>query len=149
MQVIGQDYEDEIVMALINSILSTSMPAHSHVKLVAAPFTPTPTSDPTTFTEATFAGYAPIDILTYGVRHGDSANQWFTFGETPPLSFVPSGTLSPTQTIYGYFVEDPGGNMVCAEVLSTPFVMRNTGTVLQLLIPFGVGPLKMSATVLP
>lgn len=149
MQVIGRDYEDEIVTALVSTILSTSTPSHSHVKLAKAPFTPTPTSDPTTFVEADYPGYAPIDILTYGTRHGDGANQWYVFGETPPLSFVPNATVSPAQTIYGYWVTDPGGNMVCAEVLSTPFVMRDPQTVLQLMIPFGVGPLKMSAVVLP
>jgi len=149
MQVISQQMNHSALQGAIADILIPTTPPGAVVHLAKAPFTPTPISDPTTFAEADFAGYAAITLTLLGTQHPDGANQWFAYSETPPVSFTPSAVLPSSQSIYGYWVVGAGARYVCAEVFGTPFVMRDPTTVLQLVIPFGVGPLKMSATILP
>lgn len=148
MQVIGLELLHSALQGAIANILNPSVPPGATLHLVKAPFVPTPTSDPITFTEADFTGYAHKTVTLFGTQHPDAAGNWFAYWETPVVEFVPTAVLSPNQSIYGYYVLGSGGEFVCAEVFPAPIVMRDPTTVLQLLVPFGVAAITKSATVL-
>jgi hypothetical protein len=75
------------------------------------------------FTEADFPGYAGPTLLAAGLATtADPAVATFT----PVVNTFSSGT--PTNTIYGYYVTDGGGNLLWAERdPSAPITMASPG----------------------
>lgn len=124
-----------------------AVPAPPKVHLASAPFSPSPTLDPTTLTEATFDGYAAKTVTAWGTVHLDSSNQ-ATFISASALDWTPTGSTTPN-TIYGYWLIDSGGKLVQSETFPTPILLSGTGTTLQIVLQLAVRPWDVAVTVLP
>jgi hypothetical protein len=139
--------ELEAIAANYIADLLGATPAAPLVKLVAAPFTPSPTLDPTTLTYATFDGYANKSVTSWGTVHIDGSNQ-ATWISTSALDWTPTGSTT-TNTIYGYVLLDSNGVLVQSETFATPVLMHGVLTTLQLVIQLAIGPWQATAVLLP
>lgn len=75
--------------------------------------TPTDGDDVTDYTEATFGGYASIPLASWGAAFLNAAN----IAESDEILRTFTCTGAPlTNTVYGYYVTDSGGNLVGAEL---------------------------------
>ena len=147
MQVYSAAYLLDVMAAVKAAILSTATPAYTSVHLAVAPFAPNPNSDPSTFTEATFTGYAPISIDAWNnaeLINGPIAQVL----PTTMVSFVPSGT-TVTNVIAGYWLEAGDGTYILGETFSAPVPLTGPDTRLNLAIPVATIGAPTSATVVP
>jgi hypothetical protein len=103
------------------------------VKLFQNQYTPTDTSTASDFTEATFPGYAQVQLTRGNFNDVTVANNV----ATSVNSIVPTYTCTggQGQTVYGwYMIGDTSGKCLAAQVFDTPRNMTN-GTS-ELLNPF-------------
>lgn len=135
------------VLTQIKVNLLGSTPAAPTVHLVSAPFTPTPLSDYTTFTEATFDGYAAKTVTSWGTEHLDPLGQYIMTNANV-LAWTPTGNTT-SNTIYGYYLLASNGDQVQAEVFAAPVLLHGVGTTLDLVIVIGEAPSKTTCVVLP
>lgn len=79
------------------------------------------------YDEATFSGYASIN-LTMGAAYLNA----YAIGEVDSTlnSFTSTGA-SPVNTVYGAFILDAGGILVCAERFDIPRVVMASGQVIE------------------
>jgi hypothetical protein len=136
----------DVLAAAIANVLNTSVPAHTTIKLAQAPFAPAPTSDPTTFTEATFDGYASKTISAWEAPYL-SAGAAKTNG-TAVESWIPTGTTTPN-TIAGYWLVAGNGDYLGGEVFATPINVVGPTTPVNLVPAYTVMPPVFTATVIP
>ena len=94
-------------------------------------YTPVDGSVETNFTEATFPGYAPIDFT--------DASAWSTVAgapteaSLPQQTFTANATVSPTQSIRGYYFTVTGtGKGVWGEKFDVPRLMAQSGDYVKL-----------------
>lgn len=80
-------------------------------------YTIVPTSTISNITEASYSGYARQDIAGALSPVWDSGTNSYTQQFTP-LSFTISGS-GPSSPIYGWFMVDGSGNLVCGDLLYT------------------------------
>lgn len=97
------------------------------VHLAQTPFTPTPSSDPSTYTEASYTGYTTQHVATWGPAHVDSAGNILCNGLTLP-NFVPSGVLITPQTVGGYWIVDELGAYLGGEAFTAPITITGPTT---------------------
>jgi hypothetical protein len=116
------------------------------VKLAQAPFAVNPNSDPTTFTEATYTGYAAATITAMG---GDqqTGNSWeSTAGAL--AAFAPTGT-AVGNTIAGYWIEDNTGVLLGYDIFNPQIGMNTPADAINLAIRWQVQPANWPNTLLP
>jgi hypothetical protein len=135
----------DVLNAAIANVLTSSGSTHAEVHLAQAPFNPTATSDPTTFTEATFTGYAMKSVAAWEVAYlsGQSAK---TNG-TAVLSWTPTDSLMPN-SIGGYWIIGGNGDYLGGEAFPVPLNIIGPSTPVNLVPAYGVAPPNFSATVI-
>jgi hypothetical protein len=136
----------DVLAAAIAAVLNTSVPAHTTIHLAQQPFTPTSTSDPTTFTEATFDGYADKTIAAWETQYLNG-NTAVTNGTTV-LSWVPTGTTT-SNTIAGYWLIGGNGDYLGGEAFAAPITVTGPTTPVNLVPRYAVVPPTFAATVIP
>lgn len=92
------------------------------LRLYQNDYDPIPTSTVANFTQANFTGYAAIAVNTWGdaFLNGDGYAQI----EEVARTFTCTGALTPN-TIYGYYITDPAGDLVYAEKNLAGSVLMN------------------------
>ena len=135
----------EAMGALVTNTFGTSV--HSSLHLFANNFVPQPGSVPADFTEATFDGYAALNITAWGTVHLLPSNQP-AVAPTTTIAFTPTGSLTPN-TIYGYYIKDPAGNIIIAERFPSPVVLNGTGTTLQFVPEVAIAAGNTTAVIVP
>lgn len=118
---------------------------HVVCKLAKTPFNPSRTSDPATFTEADFDGYAAQNVAafsgTYLNKNGDAQ----TIGTTL-LSFTPTGSTTPN-TIGGYWLVTSGGVYLGGEVFNPTVGLNGPLTTLDFTIEWATTVAQFGATI--
>lgn len=137
---------DLVNAAIVNEFLMAL--GHCTVKLAKAPMTPTVNSVPADFTEADYTGYAAIQLDTLGVAHIDKNSQ-AAAAFTDLAIFVATGTITPVQNIYGYWLIDSANNYIGAEAFGTPFPMSGPLSPLQLQLGFAMRSGILQAVIVP
>jgi hypothetical protein len=135
----------EAINAIITNIFGTSV--HSTCHLYQNVIAPTPTTPLASYTEATFDGYAPISITAWGTPHV-IANGQYAVAPTTPLVWTPTGSTT-SNTVYGYYIKDPAGNVIQAENFAAGQLMSGTGTTLQFVPEVAIGPGITTAQLVP
>jgi hypothetical protein len=147
MQVVGNAYLLEAMAALLTNVFNPST-NHAKIHLAVAPFTPTPSMTPASFTEATFAGYAAVSITGWGTPHFDNQLQALMMATTPALEWTPSASTTPND-IVGYWIQDNAGNVVCAEAFPAPIPLHNPTQTLMFTAGVAYGPYKFTTQIAP
>ena len=129
-QVLSTKYLLDALAAIKSQVLDTAVPAHCHIHLAKPPFTPNPTSDPASFTEADYTGYAAVTITAWDNPALTPADLAEIVGTTV-AQFRPTGT-TVTNSIAGFWVLDAAGDFVFAQVFSTPVALTGPNTVLSI-----------------
>lgn len=123
-------YSNPLLLARSTSLQTLLNSGHT-LRLFVNNFIPTPSTPLSSFTEASFPGYAGISLA--GQFAGPTLVQDGQYMlTTPVLTFACTGL--PGQTIYGWYVDD-GTNMVACQLLTTPFPITQGGTYPVLLRP--------------
>jgi hypothetical protein len=129
--------------AVKGAVLDAAGPIHSTVKLAQGAFAPVPTSDPTTFTEATFDGYAAKTITAWTSAYlvpGPSSE----ILSAAVLSWSPTGTTTPN-TITGYWIVGGNGHYLGGESFAQPVILNGPLTALNLAAVWQVSRSTFSA----
>jgi len=111
----------------------------SRVHLFTNPYTPDLTTTPASFTEAAFAGYAPI-ALPLAIDHGidgSGDDDWY-FNS---IAWTASGGGLP-ETIYGYWIDyvnpvTSALSILWCQRFDTPFAFIHAGDTLPLILTIG------------
>lgn len=147
MDVPGNAFLAEVAAAVIAGPLLVSEAVAPILHLASAIFTPGPTLTPASFTEATYEGYAtvlmqawPAPVLT--------PNGNVSVNASNIAVFQPTGTTTPN-TIYGWWLQDHAGNVVCCNTFPTPIVMDSPANQIALVVGWAVGPWSYTYTLLP
>jgi len=74
------------------------------------------------FTEADFSGYAAQAVATWGVPYIDQVNGGVSI-TAPAHQFQAANPTTVPNTVYGYYLEDTGGNLVQAGRFDAPIDM--------------------------
>lgn len=106
--------------------------ANAVLKLVKTDFVANVDFDKTTVTEADYTGYAASTIVAFGDVYLDP-NGGYSFQSYK--EFQPSGT-AVGNTIYGYYVEDAGGDVIQVCHFGAPVPMNNTDCFAACLVKF-------------
>jgi Trk-type K+ transport system membrane component len=146
-QVVTQQFLINAINAIEANVLTQSA-NHAKVHLAVAPFTPTTTSVPGDFTEATFTGYTAVTITGYGTAHIDPNLQGLVNITTPVLEWTPTGTTVQND-IVGYYITDGGGNLVAAEAFGTSYPMHSAANTLQFTAGVAAASYKFTTQVAP
>lgn len=129
--------QDAIVSLLATDAATLASLTAMHVHLAVSPFVPTPSLDPTTITEASFPGYAALDP-TAGAQlfYVDPLDGLLTIEFKEPVGgwhFQTTGTPTPPQTVYGWYVTDSTDAILYGSaLLTTPVPLTATGQGLNL-----------------
>lgn len=132
--------------AVKDNVLDATGPVHATVKLAIAPFSPTPTSDPASFTEATFDGYASKTVAAWtpaAVQPGPLAE----ILSQSVLTWTPTGSTTPN-TIAGYWIVGGNGDYLGGESFGTPVVLNGPTTSLNMVTAWQMARATWSAQVL-
>jgi hypothetical protein len=132
--------------AIKSAVLDATGPVHATVKLAKGTFVPTPTVDPTTFTEADFDGYSSKTIAAYtsaAIIAGPKAE----ILASSLLSWTPTGTTTPN-TVTGYWIVGGNGDYLGGEAFATGIVLNGPTTTLNLVPVWQVSPATWSGQVL-
>lgn len=107
------------------------------IRLASANFTPGENMAIGDFTEATFDGYAAIDVTLGAQPEGlDPATFDSLITISPPIGgfrFASTGVTSLPMTIYGYYLTDKTATIVYAAFkFTSPIVITASGQVIEL-----------------
>jgi hypothetical protein len=91
--------------------------------------TPTPSIVLADLVEATFDGYAPKANVQYGAAFLNDAGQ-AQITEDLVNTWTMSGPVTPN-TVYGYYITDAAGILVCVERFDQPQEMAGVGDTIQ------------------
>lgn len=113
---------------ILNSYFKKIEPAGGNnllAKLFVNDVVPTDTDTAASYTEATGGGYEPktLAVADCTVSNVDGIMQ----AEYPQQSFIFTGPLTTNSTVYGVYVVDADGVLICAERLATPYEPMNAG----------------------
>lgn len=116
------------------------------VRLAKGSFNPTPTVDPTTFTEADYTGYALKTVTAWSpsVMTTGSAE---TLG-TSVLTYSPTGTAI-TNVITGYWLENTAGDYLGGEALNPAVPLTGPTSALNLIVKFQENSGDWASVVVP
>lgn len=133
--------------ATVATVLDHTGPVHASVKLATGAFSPTPTSDPATFTEATFDGYAAKSVASWVSPYLLPGPLAETISAAV-LSWSPTGTTTPN-TITGYWIVGGNGDYLGGEAFNQPVLLNGPTTALNLVPTWQVPRSTFSATLIP
>lgn len=131
----------------IQTHLLTGTGLHNTLHLVAAPFAPSATLDPTTLPAPTYIGYAPVDVDTFGAMHL-LPNGNYVINSTVAVSFAPINDTA-SSTIYGWYLLDIAGDPISMGLVQPPKVLGSATDVLTIVPAIGVAPAQTSSTIVP
>jgi hypothetical protein len=143
----SQQFLLDKLAAAIASILDATGPVHASVKLAVAPFAPSPTSDPATFTEADFDGYAAKTVATWSTPVMNTNGSAETVSGSV-LTWNPTGSTT-SNLIVGYWVEGGNGDYLGGEILASPVPMNGPLSSLNLVPVVQEAPGSWSSVVIP
>jgi len=134
------------INAVKAAVLDATGPVHATVKLAQGAFVPTPTSDPTTFTEADFTGYASKTVAAYtpASLEPNGASQILS---SAVLDWNPTGTTT-TNLVTGYWILGGSGDYLGGESFPTPVPMQSPTDVLNLVVVWQVAKSSWSGQLL-
>lgn len=138
---------EDILAATIASVLDATGPVHASVKLAQGPFAPLPDSDPTTFTEATFDGYAAKDVTAWASPYLVATGAAETISSTV-LHWAPTGTTTPN-TLTGYWIVGGNGDYLGGEAFPVPIPMTGPTSALNLIPIWQQAAAQFGAVVVP
>ena len=141
----GFPYLAEALANIITNILGATTRVKFH--LIAAPWTPQPTTVLSGLTEATFDGYAALAVTSFETVHQDAYGQALA-NPGIPLAWTPTGSTTPN-TIFGYIAVDPAGNTVQSELFPSPVLLDGPTTTLQFVAGFAVGKYTENVVMVP
>jgi|SRR6516225_8098630 hypothetical protein len=124
--------QQQIAALLAADVASLAATTAPKVHLSKAPFTPSPSLDPTSMVESDFAGYASVPIVS-GTQlvFQDPLTLLQTIELKEPAGgfhFAVSGTAGLPQTVYGYYVLDSAGAVLLGSArLDTPIPLTANG----------------------
>jgi hypothetical protein len=137
----------DAINAIKASVLDAAGPVHTTVKLAKGVFGPTPTSNPASFTECDFDGYAAKTIAAYGGPHlVPSGNAEIT--SSAVLSWTPTGSVTPN-VVAGYWLVGGNGDYLGGEAFPAPIPLNGPLTTLSLIPSWQQAPASFNATVVP
>ena len=116
------------------------------LKLAKGAFAPNPDSDPTTFTECDFTGYA-AETQTTMTGISQTGNSFESSSDTV-LSFAPTGT-TVGNTCTGYWMEDSAGHLLGFETISPGVPMMGPLDALDIVPRWQAQPANWPNTILP
>lgn len=137
----------DILAAAIASVLNATGPVHSTVKLAKGAFAPSPTSDPTTFTEADFDGYASKTVAAWSAAYLVPNGSAETIAGSV-LTWIPTGSTT-SNVVTGYWIIGGNGDYLGGEAFATPVPMDGPTTALSLVPEWQVAPGAWSGNLLP
>lgn len=127
-------YEKSILTALHGGGDFLAAAAGTVLKLFKNNFVPGPGSTAADFTEADFTGYASIAIASWAAPALDAVSgRWYLSPSAGVESFTQTGVVS-VNTVYGFFMINGPGDLICFERFDTPVEMDTNGKVLSLLM---------------
>lgn len=129
------------------AVLDTSVPAHTVCHLAQGAFSPTPASDPTTFTEATYTGYADQMITAWTPAYLVN-NLVAEITAASILFFQPTGTAL-TNLVTGYWLVGANGDYIGGEAFSTPIPMGSPSNALSLIPKWQIPLANWSGELVP
>jgi hypothetical protein len=89
-----------------------------------------------TAAEADYDGYVAITTTTFDAPYYDPVNGGATtISGTKLFSYGPVGSPPVTNVVYNWWLEDTGGNLICAGTFDTPIPMTIVGDA----VPLNVG----------
>jgi hypothetical protein len=135
------------LQAFIDNGLDAAGPVHATIKLAQGSFAPGPTSDPTTFTEADFDGYASKTVAAWEAAALAVDGTAETISSAVQ-SWAPTGTTTPN-TITGYWVIGGNGHYLGGEAFATPVVLNSPSTRLNLVPAWKTQRNQFSAVLIP
>jgi hypothetical protein len=117
--------------------------ANCHVRLFSNNLTPGPTTDVGDLVESTFHGYVAQLVVAPDPPVIDPVNNGWSI-------FLPSHTFvftagAPTETAYGAYVTDAGGNLRAVGRFTTPIVMDAVGKAIPLQVAMNYANNSMTA----
>jgi hypothetical protein len=115
--------------------LSTYLAANAVLRLFQNNHVPNHADTAASYTEATFAGYAAINLTTWGTPYL-SADFHAWIDETL-RTFTSTGS-SPANTIYGYFVTKGSGDLLFAEAAAVAVTINASGQAYSVLPRFSL-----------
>ena len=116
------------------------------IKLAKTGFAPNPDSDPTTFPEADYTGYAAVTATTMtGISQ--TGNSFESSADTV-ASFAPTGSTVGNQ-IAGYWFEDSAGHLLGYEQISPAIPMTGPLDSIDLVFRWQAQPASWPNTILP
>lgn len=133
--------------AVLSLVLNTATPTHSTVHLAQGAFAPVRDSDPTTFTEATFGGYAAITMAAWETPYLLGGGQ----SESIPTTIChwsPTDTVTPN-TITGYWIMGANGDYLGGEAFGNGVPMLGPTNALNLVPTWQIPPSTFSAVLVP
>lgn len=117
-------------MSIIGTQIATYLAA-CHVRLFVNSITWNANIVIGSLTEASFAGYTAQAVATPAPPVNDPTNGGVsTF--LPSNVFAASGTVTPPQTVYGWYMTDTGGNLMCGGNLPNPITVAGLGDAVPL-----------------
>lgn len=123
------DYEDNLELTAVR----TRFNAASTLRLLQNDYTPVPDSALANFTEATFPGYAEVDLAgEWGALTEDANGKWSITAN--PQTFTRSG-VGADNVIYGFYVLD-ATEVMFAERFATPVIVNATALPFRLTIKY-------------
>lgn len=134
------------LQAGIDTVLELATPAHTVFKLATGDFHPTPTSDPTTFTEADFTGYASKTVTGWTDPELDPGPAAKTLG-TNLLQFRPTGT-TVSNLCTGFWCEGADGTYLGGQEFDAPVPMGNVTDAITIIAQWNLGAGAWEMTVL-
>lgn len=136
----------DILAATIAGILDFTGPVHASVKLAKGTFGPAPDSDPATFTECDFDGYASKTVSAWSTPAMLATGNAETVASTV-LHWAPTGTTTPN-SVTGYWIEGGNGDYLGGEAFAQPVNLTGPTTALNLVPVFQQAAAAFSATVI-
>src|SRR5689334_12099590 len=98
-------------------------------------YTPVAGSSSANFTECDFGGYASVNLSGWSSVAIDGSDRGY---QTASLaSFIADGSSS--NTVYGYYMLDPGGKVALAELFASPITMAVAADEIDLTVTFRIG----------
>jgi hypothetical protein len=131
MFVPSQKFLLDMLAAAVASILNATGPVHASVKLATGTFGPQPGSDPASFTEATFTGYAAKVVTTWSTPYLVASGNGQTLSENV-LTWTPTDSVVQ-ENIAGYWIVGGNGDYLGGEAFSQPIPLTGPTTSLNLI----------------
>jgi hypothetical protein len=128
---------DQQLMTIANTIQAISAGIDVVIKLYTNNHAPDQFDLSASFTEATYPGYAAQGVLgaDWGVPFLNGANNW----EFDNVLKTFTSTGASAETVWGYWIETPGGAFVFAELFPAPIPVPIAGVIIGVTPTYAFG----------